>query len=276
MCLCVCVCVCCVSKKKNDIERERKQRHTCFWFLQYEKYKRKNLKKKQKKNKPKTTILTMQTNQKKTKNKKTKNEKKQTIKKNKQFKKTNNKKNKKIKKKQKNKKNKKIKKKQKIKKKECLYDGEDCLPTDFSLCNTTDCGSLKWLNDGFCDTSCNNTLCGFDGGDCLDCSERCITFVQLYDQIANLQTQDDKINSDELCDFKWFLLNSYDYQTAFDFNCTEIVKQYDYTNDSSLNAKETSIFLAYQTSGLLKLLFNDTADRIQQADCSACYPNWDA
>ena len=43
----------------------------------------------------------------------------------------------------------------------CQFDGGDC----FQLCNFTKC-NIETMANGNCDAGCNNTECGWDGGDC--------------------------------------------------------------------------------------------------------------
>ena len=53
------------------------------------------------------------------------------------------------------------------------------LSFDQSVSQYTDCtGDMNWLSDGFCDSANNNLACGYDGGDCCECT--CVDGLKHY------------------------------------------------------------------------------------------------
>eukprot|EP01084_Bolivina_argentea_P262053 443068_1 len=155
---------------------------------------------------------------------------------------------------------------------ECLYDGYDCLPLGYDLiecelsfdtygCNTS------WIGDGWCDLNClNSNACGNDLEDCNGCNNKkgtqCSTIYEIFDVVANSQTNDNMVNEIELQNMWELGVKVGAFDPNIYKNASQVISVGDLNNDKLLDLKEL-IIVGHDVYGV-KL------EKALQIDCSKC------
>ena len=121
----------------------------------------------------------------------------------------------------------------------------------------------NWINDGYCDSYCDNNICFNDAGDCDECSGDCQSFWEAFILISNSREPDYMIEIKELCN--WWHLVSGSNPDYIKHNCSISFRYFDIDNNDRLNALEFHK-LSHPT-------FSNTNIKPFQMDCSLCDNN---
>ena len=129
----------------------------------------------------------------------------------------------------------------------------------------------SWINDRWCDISCNVQSCDFDSYKCDQCGGSCATaFYYLILHFANTEYPVELITVDEGCQY-WNILLGLNLELEdLGGNCSTVFDMLDLNGNGFIGMHE-AIAATAETWGL-------TSDdhwqmKLQQTDCSRCLEN---
>lgn len=145
------------------------------------------------------------------------------------------------------------------------YDYGDCdLQLQGNCNNETGC-LYGWISDDWCETSCQNELCGYDDFDCsCDSSGACNALYDLFAVVANSNTSDERVSENEACAYWSFLAP---FLPGVE-DCHSGMEYLDVNHDGFASLHEV---LTENNTQLILTLYPDVDPIIiQQVNCSGC------